>query len=221
MTYQFPLSSSNQNKTVVVDIVDDEDVEVFIDMAVKTSHGLVTLYVVEPVTSRPDESVAGNNEGKHSFTFQHLFPEHKPSNAAGTSKNPTQVLESQDEFGDERDFVHDQKESSYGPKEVSPLKHPGSLDVDDGNPTLNFKNCCFNFCFFFKIVCLSYTLLFFRFGLPAQTPFLLHSYSLIHISNISNFPLYPLSNFSIFLLRHKNSVTAAQKLKKKTPSKKL
>ncbi|XP_035845020.1 uncharacterized protein LOC118491379 [Helianthus annuus] len=131
MTYQFPLSSSNQNKTVVVDIADDEDVEVFMDMALKTTNGLVTLYVVESVSSRADQSDVGNNEGERVFTYQHLFPEHKTTNAAGTSRNLTQVLESEDEFGDERDFVRDQKESLYGAKEVNPLKHSGALDGDD------------------------------------------------------------------------------------------
>ncbi|KAI7727021.1 hypothetical protein M8C21_007508, partial [Ambrosia artemisiifolia] len=131
MTYQFPLSSSNKNKTVVVDIADDEDVEVFIDMALKMSHGLVTLYVVESVTSRPDQSDARNNEGAHVFTYQHLFPEHKTANVVGTSKNSTQVLESEDEFGDERDFVLDTKESLYGGKAANPLKHPRTLDGDD------------------------------------------------------------------------------------------
>ncbi|MFS7951473.1 hypothetical protein Hanom_Chr07g00595551 [Helianthus anomalus] len=133
MTYQFPLSSSNQNKTVVVDIADDEDVEVFMDMALKTTNGLVTLYVVESVSSRADQSDVGNNDGERVFTYQHLFPEHKTTNAAGTSKNPTQVLESEDEFGDERDFLRDQKESLYGAKEVNPLKHSGALDGDEGN----------------------------------------------------------------------------------------
>ncbi|MFS7951474.1 hypothetical protein Hanom_Chr07g00595561 [Helianthus anomalus] len=49
MTYQFPFSSSNQNDAVVVDIADAEDFKVFVKKAFKTTHGPVTLYVVESV----------------------------------------------------------------------------------------------------------------------------------------------------------------------------
>ncbi|MFS7951484.1 hypothetical protein Hanom_Chr07g00595671 [Helianthus anomalus] len=52
LTYQVPLSSSDQNAThMVVDIADSEDVLVFLDMALKTSNGLITLYVVGSVPS--------------------------------------------------------------------------------------------------------------------------------------------------------------------------
>ncbi|MFS7951506.1 hypothetical protein Hanom_Chr07g00595971 [Helianthus anomalus] len=47
MTYQLPVSSSNQNNTVVVDIADDEDLQVFIKEALNTTHGPATLYVVK------------------------------------------------------------------------------------------------------------------------------------------------------------------------------
>ncbi|MFS7951497.1 hypothetical protein Hanom_Chr16g01424011 [Helianthus anomalus] len=52
MSYQVPLSPSHQNTThMVVDIADNEDVEVFLDTALKTSNGLITLYVVVSVPS--------------------------------------------------------------------------------------------------------------------------------------------------------------------------
>ncbi|KAI3802471.1 hypothetical protein L1987_30603 [Smallanthus sonchifolius] len=133
MTYQFPLSPSNKNKNVVVDIADDEDVEVFMDIALKTSHGLITLYVVEPVPSRRDQSDKGNmNEGlgkQHVFTYQHLFPVHETAHAAGTSKNPAQELDSEDDYGDENDLFTDQKG-------VNLLKRPGTLGVG-GNEEKN------------------------------------------------------------------------------------
>ncbi|MFS7951488.1 hypothetical protein Hanom_Chr07g00595761 [Helianthus anomalus] len=58
MSYQFPLSSSDPNKTVVVDIADDEDVEIFIEMAKEPDHGLITLYVTENLPSGQDQSCA-------------------------------------------------------------------------------------------------------------------------------------------------------------------
>ncbi|KAM0011704.1 hypothetical protein Hdeb2414_s0002g00049951 [Helianthus debilis subsp. tardiflorus] len=48
MSYQLPLSSSDENKPVVVEIADDEDVEIFMDIANKASHGLLTLYISDP-----------------------------------------------------------------------------------------------------------------------------------------------------------------------------